>query len=137
MKSSTYRNRFVSTVVLGAVAAGIAASPVGARVVIEPGAGDVAAPVAVGAVNRPADVQGAAASSTSGDVMARHFRHEDALYSDRSSVSASLSTPTANSSSGFDWSDYAIGLGSGIGLIVFLAGGLVIGRQLRHRVQTA
>jgi hypothetical protein len=40
-------------------------------------------------------------------------------------------------SSGFDWADYAIGIGSGMGLILVLAGGLAIGWQRRHRVQTA
>jgi hypothetical protein len=39
--------------------------------------------------------------------------------------------------SGFDWADWAIGTGSGIGLAIFLAAGLLMGRQLRHRVQTA
>jgi hypothetical protein len=39
--------------------------------------------------------------------------------------------------SGFDWADWAIGTGSGVGLAIFLAAGLLMGRQLRHRMQTA
>jgi hypothetical protein len=138
MKYSTYRSRFVLAVASGAVAAGIAASPVGANVVIDPGANLQGTPSAVN-VGRPPDISDvAAASDASDDVMARHYRHEDALY-DGSTFAASLNTATASSStsSAFDWSDYAIGLGSGIGLVAFLAGGLVIGRQVRHRVQTA
>jgi hypothetical protein len=38
---------------------------------------------------------------------------------------------------GFNWGDWAIGIGSGIGLTALLAGGLLITRQLRHRLQTA
>jgi hypothetical protein len=40
-------------------------------------------------------------------------------------------------SSGFDWNDYAIGLGSGMGFVLLLAGGLAIGRHQRHQMQTA
>ena len=46
-------------------------------------------------------------------------------------------TSSVSQSSGFDWADYAIGIGSGMGLILALAGGLAIGWQRRHRVQTA
>jgi hypothetical protein len=46
--------------------------------------------------------------------------------------------PTANGSGDFDWSDWAIGIGTGLGLALLLGGGLLIGRQLRHRdIQTA
>jgi hypothetical protein len=46
--------------------------------------------------------------------------------------------PTANGSGGFDWSDWAIGIGTGLGLALLLGGGLLISRQLRHRgIQTA
>jgi hypothetical protein len=49
-----------------------------------------------------------------------------------SGVASTLSRP-----SGFDWGDYAIGIGTGMGLILILAGGLAMGRQRRHGVQTA
>ena len=46
--------------------------------------------------------------------------------------------PTADGSGSFDWSDWAIGIGTGLGLALLLGGGLLIGRQLRHRgIQTA
>jgi hypothetical protein len=40
-------------------------------------------------------------------------------------------------SSGFDWGDYGIGIGSGIGLAFILAAGLAMSRQRRHRMLTA
>jgi len=43
---------------------------------------------------------------------------------------------TVNQSSGFDWGDYAIGIGSGMGLILILGSGVVVGRQRRHRPLT-
>jgi hypothetical protein len=39
--------------------------------------------------------------------------------------------------SGFDWADWGIGIGSGMGLALFIAAGLLMSRQLRHRTQTA
>jgi len=39
--------------------------------------------------------------------------------------------------SDFAWSDWAIGVGAGIGIALLLGVGLVIGRQQRHRVQPA
>jgi hypothetical protein len=51
---------------------------------------------------------------------------------------AEATTHTANGSGGFDWSDWAIGIGTGLGLALLLGGGLLISRQLRHRgIQTA
>jgi hypothetical protein len=85
---------------------------------------------------RPPDIQDlAGTSSASADVIARHLRHEDALYRDNSTALGSPSTTP--SSGGFDWSDYAIGLGSGMGLALLLGVGLVVARQHRHRVQPA
>jgi hypothetical protein len=40
-------------------------------------------------------------------------------------------------STGFDWGDWAIGIGTGIGLALLLGTALVVGRQQRHRVQPA
>ena len=51
---------------------------------------------------------------------------------------ARATPPAANGSGGFDWSDWAVGIGTGLGLALLLGGGLLIGRQLRHRgIQTA
>jgi len=41
------------------------------------------------------------------------------------------------STSSFNWGDWAIGIGSGLGLALALGVCLLMGRQLRHRVQTA
>jgi hypothetical protein len=40
-------------------------------------------------------------------------------------------------STGFDWGDWGIGIGSGMGFALFLGAALVTGRQRRHRMQTA
>jgi hypothetical protein len=40
-------------------------------------------------------------------------------------------------SSGFDWGDWAIGIASGVGLILLLGAGVAMGLQRRHRMQTA
>jgi hypothetical protein len=40
-------------------------------------------------------------------------------------------------SDGFDWSDWAIGIGSGLGLALALGTAVLMGRQLRRPVQTA
>lgn len=40
-------------------------------------------------------------------------------------------------SKGFDWGDWAIGIGSGMGLALLLGAVLLMGRQLRRGVQTA
>jgi len=47
--------------------------------------------------------------------------------------------PTASvDSNGFDWNDWAIGIGSGLGLAFILGAALLMGRQLRrHPMQTA
>jgi hypothetical protein len=69
-------------------------------------------------------------SSTQSTLLARPPDVRDAAQA--------LATGSVSSQSrGFDWGDWAIGIGTGMGLILFLAGGLVMGRQLRHHVQTA
>jgi hypothetical protein len=45
-------------------------------------------------------------------------------------------TVSVSQSSGFDWGDYGIGIGTGMGVFLLLGAGLVVGRQRRH-VQTA
>jgi hypothetical protein len=51
----------------------------------------------------------------------------------------STSTPTTKvvDSGGFDWNDYAIGIGTGIGIALLLGVGMIVGRQQRHRMQPA
>jgi hypothetical protein len=43
----------------------------------------------------------------------------------------------ASAGSDFAWGDWAIGIGAGLGLVLMFAVGLMVGRQLRHRVQPA
>ena len=43
----------------------------------------------------------------------------------------------SGSTSGFNWGDWAIGIGSGIGMALILGAGLVTSRQVRQRVRTA
>jgi hypothetical protein len=54
--------------------------------------------------------------------------------SDAAQVAASVSTVHGN---GFDWNDWAIGIGTGLGLALLLGVGFMVGRQQRHRVQPA
>jgi len=44
---------------------------------------------------------------------------------------------SVQSSTDFDWGDWAIGIGSGIGLALLAGTGLVTGRQFRQRLRTA
>jgi hypothetical protein len=48
-----------------------------------------------------------------------------------------LREATPSRSSGFAWVDYAIGLSSGLGLILILGGGLNLRQRYRHRMDTA
>ena len=56
---------------------------------------------------------------------------------DVSDAAESVGTVSVSQSGGFDWADWGIGIGSGMGAALLLAIGLVTGRQRRHRVQTA
>ena len=68
-------------------------------------------------------------------MLAAHYNREDLLYNTRPSLPTN---PVPTVSTGFDWSDWAIGIGTGLGLALILGGGLLMGRHLRHRhVQTA
>jgi hypothetical protein len=144
MNTSMFLRRLSRLLIVGAVIAGATAS-------------------VAGAVGRPPDVSDAAtANATVPDVFERyaadhpygtgvsppqqvgvpfytperfaaHFNHEDLLYTPRPSLPA---TPAGSLSQGFDWSDWAIGLGSGIALILALGGALAVARQWLHRPQT-
>jgi hypothetical protein len=68
-------------------------------------------------------------------MLAAHYNREDLLYNPRPSLPTN-SAPTV--SGGFDWSDWAIGIGTGLGLALIVGGGLLMGRHLWHRgIQTA
>jgi hypothetical protein len=159
---SSALNRLTKILALGAIVAA-AAAPTAGAVSRPPDVSDAASSLAGSYVGSPPDVRDAAAHLTVPDaierylashpygtglslpqqvgtpvytpkMLAAHYNHEDALYE------RNQSTPTTAEitiSRGFDWSDWAIGLGSGIGLILALGGGLAIGRQWRHRIQTA
>jgi hypothetical protein len=155
-------NRFTKILVFGAIVAS-AAAPAAGAVGRPPDVSDAASSLAGSYISSPPDVRDAAkhlavpdaferyaASHSYGrgvsppqqvgipfytpKMLAAHFSREARLYQPRPSVPAVSDTPVA---SGFDWSAWAIGLGSGIGLILALGGGLAMGRQWRHRVQTA
>jgi hypothetical protein len=90
----------------------------------------------------------------------RHYQHEDALYqlSERAAsfptpqglradglryqrmaqvYKGMESAPVSGGGSSFSWNDWAIGIGTGIGLALLLGAGLLVGRQHRQRVQPA
>ncbi len=102
-------------------------------------------------VTRPPDVQDAASGSSVAvpDVIERYATAHPygSGLSETSSVSrppdvadaalaAQYGTPI-QSSSDFSWGDWAIGIGSGVGLALLFGAGLVTGRQVRQRVRTA
>ena len=55
----------------------------------------------------------------------------------KSGLRRSATAIQAGASNGFDWSDYGVGIGTGIGLVLLFAGGLAAARQRRHPVQAA
>jgi hypothetical protein len=91
---------------------------------------------------RPPDVRDAAASASEslnriGLSSTTHSTPVSRPPDVRDAAQALATGSVSSQSRGFDWGDWAIGIGTGMGLILFLAGGLVMGRQLRHHVQTA
>ena len=142
---------FRRLLVLAAVVAGATASAAGAAG-RPPDVQDVATGNLATLISRPPDVVDAASGTTV--AVADAFERYAAAHpfgSGLSFVSASVSRPPdiedtalavrygsngAANTNGFDWSDWAIGIGSGIGLMLLLGGGLLMGRQLRHRMQT-
>jgi hypothetical protein len=157
MKYSTYLIRFKRLLVLGAVAAGIAVPAASAHNGSPPDVRDVAANLAgttESLVVTPPDVRDAAAAAnvqvgdgferyakahpygtglsnlTSSTLVSRPPDISDAAEADRYSVAV-------GQSSGFHWADWAIGIGSGMGLFLLLGTGVTMGLQRRHRTQTA
>jgi hypothetical protein len=106
-------------------------------------------------ISRPPDIQDTAAVlSASGPDVLERYATAHPYGVGLSSTSTPISRPpdvrdaaqavqsgsfsqALSQASGFHWSDWAIGIGTGMGLILLLAGGLVMGRQVRHGVQTA
>jgi hypothetical protein len=78
---------------------------------------------------------------TPAEMIALHFKHEDALYRARASASGPPRSATATevgASDGFDWGDAGIGAISGLGVSVLLLGGaLVLLRRRGEPVSTA
>jgi hypothetical protein len=141
---SSTLNGFTKIVTLGAIVAA-AATPTAAAVVRPPDVSDAATRLTAPDVfeRYAADhaygkgistPQSVGRSLYTPKMLQAHYKHEDILYPPRPTITAVSDTPAAR---GFDWSDWAIGLGSGIGLILALGGGLAIGRQRRQHVQTA
>ena len=143
------RRWFTLGVALGALGFVSSASAIP---LVDPGSGpSVSYPQAGFGVNRPPDVQDAATPAQMPDVLERYAAAHpygagstpvisssdvvrppdvrDAAYTSRTSVSSA--------SSRFDWGDYGIGIGSGIGATLLLVGGLAVGTQQRRRIQTA
>lgn len=125
--------RFRRLLLVGAIVAGIAAP-------------------AAAAVGRPPDVRDAALRATV--VVPDAFERYAAAHpygADVESGTGSVSRPPdisdaaltvqygsgSQSSAGFSWGDWAIGIGSGFGLVLLLGAGLVASRQFRHDVRTA
>jgi hypothetical protein len=94
----------------------------------------VSSPSSSTLVSRPPDVSDAAsaAQSTGVDRITLVSRPPDV-----SDAALAAETGSLSQSSGFHWGDWAIGIGTGMGLIILLAAGLAMGRQVRQPVQTA
>jgi hypothetical protein len=106
---------------------------------------------AASVVSRPPDIQDTASSlsASAPDVFERYAGvHADDLSSSATPVSrppdvsdAALAVRYGSASTvqsdGFDWSDWAIGIGSGLGLALIVGAAVLMSRQLRHHAQTA
>jgi hypothetical protein len=101
-------------------------------------------------ITRPPDVQDAALGTSVADVIERYATahpYGSGLSSSEAVVSrppdiddatlAARHSSFAGSSSSFNWGDWAIGIGSGIGLALLLGAALLTNRQVRQRVRTA
>jgi hypothetical protein len=149
MHSTTHLIRLARTLAVAAVVAGAAVSAAQAGTgPLDRGTPDTrdAAQTAVSQAALPDVIERYAAAHPYGqtrapaEVIASHFKHEDALYRAQDSASGLPRSATAiqpGASDGFDWSDYGVGIGTGIGLVLLFAGGLAGARQRRHRMQAA
>jgi hypothetical protein len=153
MNGSSSLHRLTRILVLGAVLAGATASVAAGGVTRPPDVRDVAGSLGQAYVGSPPDVRDVAATTLSvPDVLERYATahpYGAGLSSPttstlavrppdvRDAAEAARFVPVAQPSSGFDWNDWAIGIGSGMGIALLLAGGLAAGLQRRHRMQTA
>ena len=164
MKSSTRLLRLTQTLILGAVVAGTAATVANALPVVDVGdavgtqsnvstqQGVKADGLRLQGIAHAYQQSQAGSFSTSQGLRADGLRLQGIAHAypqsqpaldvlERFAAShpygAGLRTVSPTSSSRFDWGDYAIGIGSGMGLILVLAGGLAMGLHRRHSVQTA
>jgi hypothetical protein len=151
MTNSTSLIRFRRLLVLAAVVAAATASAAvaGGR---PPDVRDAASANLATLISRPPDVRDAASATTAAPADAfERYAASHPFGTGLSSSAAGISRPPdiedtalaaryssvmATNTNAFDWSDWAIGIGSGIGLALLLAGALLMGRQLRHRPQT-
>lgn len=150
MHTSNTLIRLRRLLLVGAVVAG-AIVPAAAAVGRPPDVQDSASATLVGQISPP-DVRDAAlrTSVTAPDVIER-FAAAHPYGTGLSEGTASLSRPpdisdtalavqygsVAYSKTGFNWADWAIGIGSSMGLALLVGACLMTRRQLRHRVETA
>jgi hypothetical protein len=139
MQRSNYLTWFRRLVVLGAVVAGVSASTATAIPLVDLPDGGTAAFSAP--VSRPPDVRDTAtglyaATNPSGAASQAASVGRPPDVAD-ASLAVQYGSAMRLGSSGFDWSDWAIGIGSGLGLCLLVGGAVLMGRQLRHRVQPA
>ena len=154
MQRTNYLNWFRRLIVLGAVVAGLTASAAMAVPVVDPqdgGTANVAAPV-----SRPPGIQdtGTALSApTAAGLKADGMRLQGIgqAYQQAQAAPDVVRPPdvadtglavrygsvSTAQSGGFDWNDWAIGIGSGLGIALLVGAALLMTRQLRHPVQTA
>ena len=152
MLFSTYLIRFKRLFVLGAVVcvAGAIASTA-AAVGRPPDVQDAASANVATLAGRPPDISDVASRMTAlSDVFERYAAaHPYGVGTASTTVSVprppdvsdtalALQYRPAAEPSGFGWTDWSIGIGTGIGLALFVGAGLVVTRrQLRHQTQTA
>jgi hypothetical protein len=135
--SSTYLIRLTRVLLLGAIVAAMAASAAGAGTPTAQGLrADGLRLQGIAKVYE--SLGGATSYPTSLGLKADGLRWQGiAKVYQQNHLGQAVETGSVGQSTGFDWADYAIGIGSGMGLILVIVGGLAIGWQRRHPVQTA
>jgi hypothetical protein len=139
---STHISRLVKALALSAVVAGAVVSAGQAGVAGRPPDIRDAAAVASSSAVVPDVLERYAAAHPYGgtrspaQLIASHFRHEDAVYGAQGPTSGLLNSVTLGSD-GFHWSDWAVGIGTGIGIVLLAAAGLAGARQRRQPAPAA
>ena len=142
-------NRFRGHLLIGAILAGIIVPAAGA-ITRPPDVQDTAS-ANLAAQLRPPDIRDAALGSSIPvpDVVERYLTahgytgglsQELSVPRPPDVTDAALAvqfSPVGESTGDFNWSDWAIGIGSGIGMMLILGAGLVTTRQVRQRPRTA